>query len=284
MTQLDRRGPLTAAAASIAAAGMAACSSAQGPVVSESAGTGTGSAAVGRLIGAGLEGLASRMAGKLALPGAGAYNQAKLVENPGFDTSQPLAVLSATSSHDVSVAVRFAAEAGVHKPGGQGKRVLLEILKARDPAPSQSELQALHGLADATVSNLKAALEQQASLNRGLARWDAFVLASDLEGLLLDTIGQKRLAEMLGPAGENEVDQAASDRYASGATGKEELAAWLGSKGWNSTGKKSGKVKPHLPSALLREHPARRKTVPQAVKPLDDWLRAIMKDHERSPL
>lgn len=112
MTQLDRRGLLTAAAASIAAAGMAACSSAQGPVASESAGTGTGSATVGRLIGAGLEGLASRMAGKLALPGAGAY-QAKLVENPRFDTSQPLAVLSATSSHDVSVAVRFAAEAGV---------------------------------------------------------------------------------------------------------------------------------------------------------------------------
>jgi putative ATP-dependent endonuclease of the OLD family len=220
---------------------------------------------------------------------------ARITGGAGGHYAMGIAVIQAsgieTIKHLVGLAQYFGVRAyvitdkdGVHKPGGQGKRVLLEILKARDPGPSQSELQALHGLADATVLSLKAALEQQASLNRGLARWDAFVLASDLEGLLLDTIGQKKLAEMLGPAGEKEVDQAASDRYASGVTGKEELAAWLGSKGWNSTGKKSGKVKPHLPSALLREHLATRKTVPQAVKPLDDWLRTIMKDHERSPL
>lgn len=173
---------------------------------------------------------------------------------------------------------------GVHKPGGQGKRALLEVLKAKDPAPAQNELQILHGLADTTVLNLKGALEQQASLNGALARWNAFVLASDLEGLLLDSIGQKKLAEMVGPSGEDEVDQIAADRFASGVSGKEELAAWLGSKGWNSTGIKSGKVEPHLPSALLREHLGTRKTIPQAVKPLDDWLRAITKDHERSPL
>lgn len=99
----------------------------------------------------------------------------------------------------------------------------------------------MHGLADTTVLNLKAALEQQASLNGALARWDALVLAFDLEGLLLDSIGQRKLAEMGGPSGENEVDQVAADRFASGVSGKEELAVWLGSKGWNSTGKKSGK-------------------------------------------
>lgn len=220
---------------------------------------------------------------------------ARITGGAGGHYAMGIAVIEAsgidTIKHLVGLAQYFGVRAyvitdkdGVHKPGGQGKRVLLEILKARDPAPSQSELQALHGLADATVSNLKAALEQQASLNRSLVMWDAFVLASDLEGLLLDTIGQKKLAEMLGPAGEHEVDQAASDRYASGVPGKEELAAWLGSKGWNSTGKKSGKVKPHLPSALLREHLATRKNVPQAVEPLDDWLRTIVKDHERSPL
>ena len=58
-----------------------------------------------------------------------------------------------TIKHLVGLAQYFGVRAyvitdkdGVHKPGGQGKRVLLEILKARDPAPSQSELQALHGL------------------------------------------------------------------------------------------------------------------------------------------
>lgn len=139
-------------------------------------------------------------------------------------------------------------------------------------------------LADTRISNLSAAIDHQAALNRNLQQRDAFVLASDLEELLLDTIGQKRLAEMLGPAGEAEIDQAAANRYASGADGKADLAAWLGSKGWNSDGKKSGKAKPHLPSALLREHLAGRKNAPRAVKPLDDWLRAIVQDHERSPL
>jgi predicted ATP-dependent endonuclease of OLD family len=173
---------------------------------------------------------------------------------------------------------------GVHKAGPKGPRALLEILKARDPAPSQVDLDALRGLADRQVATRTDAIEHQTQLNEMLTPWDAFVLASDLEGLLLDTLGQKKLSEALGPAGEREIDQATADRFAAGTTGKDELAAWLGSKGWNSTGKKSGKAKPHLPSALLREHLAERKTVPQAVKPLDDWLRAIVQDHERSPL
>jgi FAD/FMN-containing dehydrogenase len=114
MTQIDRRGVLTAAAVSIAAAGLAACSSAQGPVLRESAGTEAASTTVVPAPGApDWKGLASRITGQLSLPGMEAYDQVKLVENPRFDTSRPLAVLSATSSRDVSVAVRFAAEAGV---------------------------------------------------------------------------------------------------------------------------------------------------------------------------
>jgi hypothetical protein len=94
MTQIDRRGLLTAAAVSIAAAGMAAYSSAQGPVLRESAGTEAASTTAVPASGApDWKGLASRIAGKLALPGARAYNQVKLLENPRFDTSQPLAVL-----------------------------------------------------------------------------------------------------------------------------------------------------------------------------------------------
>lgn len=173
---------------------------------------------------------------------------------------------------------------GVHKAGGNGKRKLLEILKAKGPRPSQEELSQLHGLADNDVSNLTAALEQQAELNAKLAAWDAFVLASDLEGLLLDTVGQKRLAEKLGPDGEKQLDGATATRFAQGAQGREDMASWLGSKGWNSTNRKSGKAKPHLPSALLREHLSSRAALPRAIRPLEDWLRGIVSERERSPL
>lgn len=173
---------------------------------------------------------------------------------------------------------------GAHKTGGNGKRKLLEILKTRDPRPSPDDLQQLHALADSEVSSLMAALDQQAELNAKLMEWDAFVLASDLEGLLLDTVGQKRLAEMLGPSGERQIDMATAERFAQGSQGRQELASWLGSKGWNSAQRKSGKVKPHLPSALLREHLGTRTSPPKAIRPLEEWLRGIVAEHERSPV
>ncbi|HET9646629.1 MAG TPA: AAA family ATPase [Microlunatus sp.] len=173
---------------------------------------------------------------------------------------------------------------GIHKAGGNGKRKLMEILKAKDSRPSQDELSQLQALADSEVSSLAGALKQQAELNAKLAAWDAFVLASDLEGLLLDTIGQRRLAEMLGPVGEKQIDMATAARFAQGSQGRQELASWLGSKGWNSTQRKSGKAKPHLPSALLREHLGSRSSLPNAIRPLEEWLKSIVADHERSPV
>ncbi|CQD25048.1 putative OLD family ATP-dependent endonuclease [Mycolicibacterium conceptionense] len=172
---------------------------------------------------------------------------------------------------------------GMHK-AGDGKRKVLGILKAKDSPPSQSDVSQLCVLADKQVSKLTAALEQQEELNAKLNRWDVFVLASDLEGLLLDTVGQKGLAEKLGPNGVNQVDSATATRFAEGVQGKEELASWLGSKGWNSTSRKSGKAKPHLPSALLREYLSGRATAPRAIRPLEEWLRGIVSEHERSPL
>jgi predicted ATPase len=173
---------------------------------------------------------------------------------------------------------------GVRKPGPTGRRTLMEILKAKDPRPSQDELSRLRAIADDDVSNLTEALEQQADLNASLAPWDAFVLASDLEGLLLDTVGQAGLADMLGPNGEHHVDKATAERFSQGTQGKDELAAWLGSKGWNCTRKPTSKAKPHLPSALLREHLNSRATLPRAIRPLDEWLRSIVTEHERAPL
>lgn len=173
---------------------------------------------------------------------------------------------------------------GVHKAGGNGKRKLLEILKVKERKPSQEEQRKLHELADTDVANLTAALEQQNQLNRTLGEWDSFVLASDLEGLLLDAVGQGALAKLLGPEGAKQIDRATAERYGQGTTGYEEMASWLGSKGWNSARKSSSKAKPHLPSALLRDYLGTLKTLPRAVRPLDVWLRGIVADHERSPL
>ncbi|ANB00798.1 hypothetical protein BB28_04690 [Mycobacteroides chelonae CCUG 47445] len=172
---------------------------------------------------------------------------------------------------------------GIHK-AGDSKRKLLAILRAKDSQPSQGVLSQLCVLADKHVSNLTVALEQQDELNAKLHTWDVFLLASDLEGLLLDTVGQKALAEKLGPDGVNQLDSATATRFAEGTQGKEEMASWLGSKGWNSTNRKSGKAKPHLPSALLREHLSLRTALPRAIRPLEEWLRGIVSEHERSPL
>ncbi|MCV7741713.1 AAA family ATPase [Micrococcus luteus] len=203
-----------------------------------------------------------------------------------------IAVIEASSIDNIPHLLRLAAlfgvrsyvitdKDGVHKSGG--KRKALEILKSREERPSQVEIQQLCNIADESVTTLTAALGQQARLNEMLGRWDTFVLASDLEGLLLDTVGQKKLAKMLGPEGAEEIDHATAERFAIGAEGKKNLASWLGSKGWNSDGQKSNKAKPHLPAALLREHLRTRKAL-TAVRPLEEWLRSIVEEHERSPL
>lgn len=223
------------------------------------------------------------------------YLLERITGGAGGHYAMGIAVIEAsgidTISHLVRLAQLFGVRAyvvtdkdGVHKAGGNGKRKLMEILKVKDAKPSPAAMSRLHGLADAQVSNLTAALAQQAELNVELQEWDAFVLASDLEGLLLDTVGQKALAERLGPDGEKQVDRATAVNWAQGSQGKESLASWLGSKGWNSARKPSGKAKPHLPSALLREHLNSRPTLPRAVRPFDEWLRGIVGEHERSPL
>lgn len=173
---------------------------------------------------------------------------------------------------------------GVHKAGGNGKRKLLEILKGKQRKLTQEEQRALSELADKNITTMTAALEQQNELNAKLSEWDSFVLSSDLEGLLLDAMGQAALARLLGPDGSNQVDRATAERYTQGTAGYEEMASWLGSKGWNSTRKTSSKAKPHLPAALLRDHLGSLKNLPRAVRPLDLWLRGIVADHERSPL
>jgi hypothetical protein len=67
-------------------------------------------------------------------------------------------------------------------------------------------------------------------------------------------VSQPNLATLLGPCGTNDIDRATAERFAHGQQGYEDMASWLGSKGWNSTRESSAKAKPQLPSALLRQH------------------------------
>lgn len=195
-----------------------------------------------------------------------------------------------TISHLVRLAQLFGVRAyvladkdAVHKTG-DGKRAMVEILKAKDPRPTQVELNAISELADRKVTNLEEAMQHQADLNALLDPWDAFVLSSDLEGLLLDAVGQQKLATMLGPGGTGEVAAPEVASFANGKEGFEAMASWLGSKGWNSDRKKTGKAKPHLPSMLLREHLESGSSGGQSLQPLHDHLQEIVAGHRRSPL
>lgn len=195
-----------------------------------------------------------------------------------------------TISHLLRLAQLFGVRAyvltdkdGVHK-NGDGKRALVEILKAKDPKPSLRDLTELRDLADRNVTSLTTALQHQSELNAKLQTWDAFVLSSDLEGLLVDTVNQKTLAVMLGPDGVGEIDKADVEFFSEGSAGREAMASWLGAKGWNSDRKRTGKAKPHLPSALLRESLSASGNSPRAVRPLKEWLQGIVRAHHRAPL
>ncbi|WP_026820323.1 ATP-dependent nuclease [Arthrobacter castelli] len=221
------------------------------------------------------------------------YLLEKITGGAGGHYALGIAVIEAsgidTISHLLRLAQLFGVRAyvatdkdGVHK-NGDGKRALVQILKAKNLRPSQHELHELHELADVVVQNLTAALEQQTAINAKLLPWDAFVLSSDLEGLLLDTVKQERLAELLGPGESDQVAKTEVEKFSNGPQGREAMASWLGSKGWNSDRKKTGKAKPHLPSALLREHLSQA-SLTRAIRPLHEWLSAIVTEHQRSPL
>jgi predicted ATP-dependent endonuclease of OLD family len=224
------------------------------------------------------------------------YLLERITGGPGGHYALGIAVIEAsgiaTISHLLRLAQLFGVRAyiltdkdGLHK-NGDGKRAVVEILKAKDtdPKPSQRDLNELRELADRTVTTPAAALNHQAELNAKLLPWHAFVLSSDLEGLLLDAVNQKKLAQMLGPEGAGQIDTAEVEKFSTGNEGREAMASWLGAKGWNSDRKKTGKAKPHLPSALLREHLAAGGSSTRALQPLKEWLRGIVVAHQRSPL
>lgn len=168
----------------------------------------------------------------------------------------------------------------LHKTGG--KRELLDILKLRPSGLAPADQASLLIDADEPLLTIGDALANQASLNAFLQTRDVFVLSSDLEGLLLDSLGVDRLADVL--RGEGAIDEVFAKELKTAPDGYEQCAAWLGSKGWNSDRKKAGKMKPHLAPVLamaLFEGPS----VPSpVVEPLTTWLAGIVEDAHLTPL
>ncbi|WP_246222466.1 ATP-dependent nuclease [Phytoactinopolyspora limicola] len=197
------------------------------------------------------------------------YLLESITGGPGGHYALGIAVIEAsgitTISHLLRLAQLFGVRAyvltdkdGIHK-SGDSKRALVEILKSKDPKPSTLSLNSLRDLADRRVTTLKDALKHQEELNTMLQPWDAFVLSSDLEGMLLDVVGQEKLARMLGPDETGEVSKETAEEFAKGVSGREAMAAHLGAKGWNSDRKKCGKAKPHIPSGCCDNTSARRR-------------------------
>ena len=165
-----------------------------------------------------------------------------------------------------------------------GKRPLVEILRSRSTTFDPSTRDKLAAESDKFCANLRTALHQQQVLNALLEPFDSFVLAADLEGLLLDMYGFKKLIEELGPDGHNAVDKAFAENLLSVHDGAKQLASWMGSKGWNSTGAKSGKLQPHLPALLIESWCENHSNPGQVLKPLIEWLSEIVRKATPAPV
>jgi len=62
------------------------------------------------------------------------------------------------------------------------------------------------------------------------------------------------------------------------------LAKWLGSKGWNSDRKPSGKLEPHLPPVLLDRWFEVNDEPPKPMSSLAAWLDDILKEASPTPV
>lgn len=217
----------------------------------------------------------------------------KLCGGPGGHYAMGITVIEASGLGKIKHLVRLAELFGVRsyvlsdRDGllkKNNNRVLLDVLSQRSNAPDTAALTSLRNESDKGSRNLKQALERQDELNRLLAPYDAFILASDLEGLFLDAFGLQRLVQVLGPEGEKAIDKGFAEKLLTESNGKDSLAAWLGSKGWNGDGNKSGKLAPHLPSIMIDRLYELQPTPRRVLKPLVSWLQQIVDDSSHAPV
>ena len=155
-------------------------------------------------------------------------------------------------------------------------RKLLDILASRAVAPGDATIHELRGAADLPSPTYNAALANQQRLNALLAPFDAYIMASDLEGLLIDCLGVDEIARLLGPGGEKVLGQQFIEHDLADETqARERLGRRLGSKGWEASLQASGKLSPHLPRILLAKGLESGAALPMELARLQSWLGEI---------
>lgn len=162
-----------------------------------------------------------------------------------------------------------------------GQRVLLAGM-APELAAAAVDVQKLHQLADQPVSSLIAAMVAQQAINGLLEPVNAFVMSSDLEGALLDSLGLAGALEVLGPGGEEVIDATFAAALRVAPDGLDQLRSWMGSKGWNADQKPSGKLQPHVAPVLADVAIAKGTT--DGLQDLMDLVARIVADASRAPV
>jgi putative ATP-dependent endonuclease of the OLD family len=217
----------------------------------------------------------------------------RICDSPGGHYGRGVTVIEAAGlgkiKHLVALAEMFGVRSfviadkdGVRRHGGQ--RVLLQVLASRVSAPPEAVRQRVRALADQSCPTVAKALAVQREINRALRPYGAFVMSSDLEGLVLDMYGTNALVEALGPDGEGVMTEQFAAELAEADDARQRLASWIGSKGWEGTSGTSGKLEPHLPRLLIERWFDDRDGTPSALRPLMRWLGRIVEDARPAPL
>ena len=217
----------------------------------------------------------------------------RICQSPGGHYARGVTVIEAAGlskvKHLVALAEMFGVRSfvvadkdGVRTRGGQ--RVLLQVLASRHSAPPEDVRQRVRTMADRSCPTVMKALAVQREINKLLRPYGAFVMSSDLEGLLLDIYGTDDLVEALGPGGEGVLADQFAEDLAEADNARERLASWIGSKGWHGDAKTSGKLEPHLPRLLLERWFEDEEDTPRALRPLERWLTRIVNDASPTPL
>jgi putative ATP-dependent endonuclease of OLD family len=168
---------------------------------------------------------------------------------------------------------------GVLKVGGQRK-----LLTGLAPylALEGVDVDAVRRAADQIVLTLDDALGAQEVINLHLAPVSAFVMSSDLEGLLFDSLTLDQALVALGSSGESAIDATFEAELRADPDGPEKLRMWGGSKGWNADKKPLSKLAPHLSPVLMDVAMAAGPN--KVLKPFVDWIQAIVDEASKAPL
>ena len=157
-----------------------------------------------------------------------------------------------------------------------GSRRIFDALEASSEPPDDQTLAALAQRADESNDGYAEALQAQVDLNAMLANHRAFVLTSDLEGLLVDSLGAERIISELGPEGEGWLASEACEQFRASFNPAKSVAKRIGSNGWNGNQKPSGKLDPHLPRLLIADAERDGIELGEEFGRISTWLQEIV--------